>query len=173
MNKRHQQFIAEYLANGMNATQAYVKVYKAKNVQSAGVCAHNLLKNLKVAGHIGETVAKQVEATGISAEKVLREYDIIASGDLRDFYDEAGNLKPMKDWTAEMGKRVAAIETVIKNVAAGDGQTDTIHKIKLWPKDRALEGLAKHLGLLTERVELTASDELLARLDAWKGRNRT
>lgn len=172
MTIKQEQFIAEYLKD-KNATRAYTTAYKCKNEDTARANGSKLLTNPDIKALISQKAGQQLAKMDISAEKVLREYDIIASGDLRDFYDEAGNLKPMKDWTAEMGKRVAAIETVIKNVAAGDGQTDTIHKIKLWPKDRALEGLAKHLGLLTERVELTASDELLARLDAWKGKNRT
>jgi hypothetical protein len=44
---------------------------------------------------------------------------------------------------------------LVKNTKAGDGQQDTIHKFRLWDKTRALEMLAKHFALLTERVDLS------------------
>jgi hypothetical protein len=54
---------------------------------------------------------------------------------------------------------------IIKNAKAGDGQIDEIHKIKLWDKTRALELLAKHFGLVNERLEVSGWDKLSAQLN--------
>ena len=55
---------------------------------------------------------------------------------------------------------------IIKNARAGDGQhTDEVHKFRLWDKTRALEALAKHFGLVTERLEVSGWDKLSARLN--------
>lgn len=90
---------------------------------------------------------------GLNARRVLEEYVRLALVDIRSFFDEHGNLVPMAQWTPQMGASVAQMEVVIKNAAAGDGITDRIFKFKLWDKTRALEALAKHFGLLTEKVE--------------------
>jgi uncharacterized protein (DUF2267 family) len=60
---------------------------------------------------------------------------------------------------------LAGLEVIIKNARTGDGVTDTIHKIKLWDKTRALEALAKHFGLVRERLEVSAWDKLSAQLN--------
>lgn len=97
--------------------------------------------------------AKVIEEAGLTAARVLEEYRRLAFMDLRTFFDEDGNLKPMQQLSAEQGSAMASIEVVIKNIAAGDGQTDRIHKFKLWDKTKALESLAKHFGLLVEKIE--------------------
>jgi hypothetical protein len=45
---------------------------------------------------------------------------------------------------------------VKKNATAGDGVIDTIHKFKVWDKPKALSDLAKHFGLLVDKVEITS-----------------
>lgn len=90
---------------------------------------------------------------GLNAQRVLEEYCRLAFVDIRSFFNENGNLVPMEQWTPVMGATVASMEVVIKNAAAGDGVTDRIFKFKLWDKTKALEALAKHFGLLTEKIE--------------------
>jgi phage terminase small subunit len=73
--------------------------------------------------------------------------------DMRSFFDEAGNLIPVSQLTPEQGSALASFEVIKKNAAAGDGVIDTVHKFKVWDKTRSLEQLAKHFGLLTEKIE--------------------
>lgn len=87
------------------------------------------------------------------------------------FFDDDGNIKPVKDWTPEMGACVSSLEVVIQNVKAGDGKQDWVHKLKLWPKVQSLELLAKHFALLVERVEHTVESAVLERLDRGRLRN--
>lgn len=77
----------------------------------------------------------------------------LALSDVRALFDQQGNLKPLHTLTAEESACIAGVEVVIKNAKAGDGVTDTIHKIKVWDKPKTLEMLAKHFGLLTEKIE--------------------
>jgi hypothetical protein len=46
---------------------------------------------------------------------------------------------------------LASFETVIKNIAAGDGQRDLVCKIRFCDKVRALELLGNTLGCLPSR----------------------
>jgi len=74
MNNRHQQFIDEYLSNGMNGTQAYKKVYPSVQDNSARINANKLLTRTDIA----EEVKKRQEATAnrleITREFIVQEY---------------------------------------------------------------------------------------------------
>jgi hypothetical protein len=59
---------------------------------------------------------------------------------------------------------IAGFDVVVKNMAGGDGHTDTVIKVRLKDQARFVELAMKHLGLLTERVELSGSLGLVARL---------
>jgi hypothetical protein len=73
---------------------------------------------------------------------------------LGELYDAEGNLKPISKLTLEQQRYLQSSETVIKNVAAGDGHTDTVLKVKVIDNRRskiaALELLVDILGLRYE-----------------------
>jgi hypothetical protein len=71
---------------------------------------------------------RQLEAAQLSAARVLEEYRRIAFADIRSFFDEKGNLIPVKYWTEEQGSQMAGLEVIIKIAKAGDGHTDEVHK---------------------------------------------
>ena len=108
--------------------------------------------------------AKIFEDYGVNATRVLQEIARLGFTDMRQFFDEHGNLKAIKDLTADQGAALAGFEVIKKNAAAGDGVVDTVHKFKVWDKPKALEMLAKHLGLFVEKTEVTGTLEI-----TWKG----
>ena len=59
---------------------------------------------------------------------------------------------------------VAGLEVIKKNAAAGDGVVDTVHKVKVVDPVKALEMLAKHFGLLTEKLEHSGSITIIHEL---------
>lgn len=149
----------------MSGTDAVLAAgYKVKSRQNAGKIASELLHTSEVRAALRRVERKAEEVTTLSAARVLDELGKLATVDIRDYYDDDGNLKPMTDWTPAMGARCASIESIVKNTSAADGHTDTVYKIKLWPKDRALEMYMKHHGLMVERVQVTGESELVSRL---------
>lgn len=55
LSDKQSLFVSEYLKNGGNATQAYIKAgYKAKNEKTAGACGARMLANAKVSRAIAE-----------------------------------------------------------------------------------------------------------------------
>lgn len=150
ISPKQRSFIAEYLVD-KNGTQAAIRAgYSPK---TANEQASRLLANVNISTLVAEGLAKQVHQTQITAERTLREIVTLATMDLRGFYDESGNLKPLHTLTPEQGAALAGVETLKRNITAGDGEMETVYKIKLWDKTRALEMLAKHFALLTERIE--------------------
>jgi phage terminase small subunit len=157
-------FAARYLATG-NATQAARDAgYSPKTAYAQG---SRLLKKAEVQ----RLLLRGVERAELSAARTLEEARRNAFSDIGALFDERGNLKPIHTLPADVRSTIASVEVVIRNAAAGDGHTDTIHKVKLWSKDKALELLMKHFSLLVERVKLETDEKLLALLDAGRRRN--
>jgi phage terminase small subunit len=95
---------------------------------------------------------------------------------LRRAFDEEGQLLPPAQWDDAFAASVASIEVVTRTLPGqADDELDAqphggalarkrnakveyIHKIKVWDKNSALEKIAKHLGMFTERFELTGKD---------------
>lgn len=157
LTRKQERFVAEYLKD-LNATQAAIRCgYSPKTAKQQG---SRLLTNADIAHAVETGKAKQLDVAGLTAARVLEELRRLAMVDARSFWDEQGNLKPFSQLTAEQGSALAGFEAIIKNAKAGDGQTDMIHKIKLWDKPRALEMLAKHFGLLIDKVEHSGGLEI-------------
>lgn len=149
LTPKQERFVTAYLLE-LNATKAALAAgYGVKAAKQQG---SRLLTNVDVAAAIeaGRTHARQHDA--LTAERVLEEWRRISFVDTRTFYDEAGNLKPVKDWTPEQGAAVSEFEVIKKNAAAGDGIIDTVHKIKRFDKIKALDSLGKYFGLNELRV---------------------
>jgi phage terminase small subunit len=89
----------------------------------------------------------------IDPDRALRELARLAYSDPMELFNEQGKVLPIIEWPAELRAAIGSFEVVRGNVDAGDGKFDDVIKVKLWDKPKALEMIAKHLGLLTERVE--------------------
>ena len=72
---------------------------------------------------------------------------------MRAFFTEDGALKPPSQWTEDMGRAVSSFDVVKRNVTSGDGKVDDVFRVRLVDKVRSLEMLAKHFGLLIDRVD--------------------
>ena len=158
LTPKQQRFVAEYLID-LNASQAAIRAgYSPK---TAGALGHQVLKKLEVqeAIHIGQRA--QLDAAGLTATRWREEVRRLAFSDLRTVFDAQGSLKPIHELTDDEAAAVSGVEVIIKNAAAGDGHTDTVHKIKLWDKLRALDLAGKHLGLLEENASISGTIELV------------
>lgn len=128
---RRSLFVLEYLKD-RNATQAAIRAgYSPKGADVAGA---RLLVNVRVAQAISEAAAKVAESLQLSTKTVLAETLAIATSDLAHIIGkDFATLPP------EIRRTVASIKV------SDDGK---VIEFKLWSKDRALENLMKHLGLI-------------------------
>lgn len=150
LSAKQERFVAEYLVD-LNSTQAAIRAgYAAKN---ADVTGPRLLGNVGIAAAIAERTAKQLDKADLSAVRVLEEYRRLSFADPRKLFDADGNLIPIHKLDAETAATIASFEVIKKNAAAGDGLVDVVHKIRTVDKTKALDSLAKHFGLLVERLE--------------------
>lgn len=154
LNLKQKRFVTEY-AKDHNATAA------AKRAGYHPKMAANLMAKAGIKAAVIASTDRIIEKAELTAARVLEEYRRLAFADMRSFFDDAGNLKPIRELTEEQGSLLAGLEVLIKNAKAGDGVTDTVHKFKLWDKTRALESLAKYFKLLNDEAKNTLTDEAL------------
>jgi phage terminase small subunit len=150
-------FVREYLVD-LNKTQALIRAgTKSKN---PSVVSTNMFKLPYVQAAIQAEMDKRAKRTEITADKVLCEIARLAFGDIRKLFDKDGNLKQIQDLDDESAAMLSGVEviTTYKKDAEGNPTPEYTKKIKMWDKNSALEKLAKHLRLLSDRVEVTGKD---------------
>lgn len=148
------RFVEEYMIDS-NGTQAVIRAgYKSA---APSVRAAKLMNSPIVADAIRAAQAKLSKKLDLSAEMVLGELKRIAFSDIRKAVS----------WKTEMmddGREAASIrfhdsDLLDDHTAAAIAEVGTDAKgnlkIKFHDKPAALVNLGKHLGLFTERVEVT------------------
>lgn len=146
LTEKQKRFCEEYLVD-LNATQAAIRAgYSEKTARQIG--PENLSKPV-IQDYISELRSEQKKRTGITVEKVLREYAKIAFSDIRNLFDGNGDLKSVDDLSEEDAGSIASVEVYKEDLRSGEETlgTATTKKVKMWDKLRALEGLGKHLGM--------------------------
>ena len=157
MTAKQMRFCDEYLID-LNATQAAIRAGYSKKYANSN--APKLLQITAIKEQIQKRKADRVERTEITQDMVLRELAIIAFSNAADYAavvekeseDEAGNpvtyrtVEPVltKDLTEEQKKALSVIKK------GRDG-----FEVKPYDKVRALELLGKHLGMFTEKLDLS------------------
>lgn len=114
---KEKAFCREYAKTG-NATQAYFKAgYTAKNNQSAGVMACQLLKKPKIKAEIDSIIAPKEKKAIMDAQEVMELFTAIARGEVKDQFGLEASLNDRLKAMNELAKRTIDIENRIKGVA--------------------------------------------------------
>lgn len=157
LTEKQKRFCDEYLID-LNATQAAIRAgYNEKTAYSMG---QRLLKNVEVQKKIQSLKNDRSERTEITQDMVLRELAAIAFANATDIVQVAE-----KAFVTDSGNEVMLPDVVItetskltpeqKKAIAGIKQGRNGIEVKMNDKTRALELLGKHLGMFTEKVEVT------------------
>ena len=148
LSDRDQQFVNEYLVD-FCANRAARRVGFTPHK-----CNYKIRHRKAVAAAIEKAIAERSKRTQITADRVLREYARIAFADIRSFAGPgAANLKDV----AELSDDEAAAVAEFSGPADGKGL-----KVKLHDKKKALDALARHLGLFTKGQEESESPSAAA-----------
>lgn len=153
LNCKQRLFVSAYVRT-RNATQAAIEAgysEKAANPQGA-----RLLANASIRAAIDDQIGAIEAASLITTERVLREYARIGFFDPRKLYDESGNLKKITDLDDDTAAAITGIDVVsIGNSENGIGE---LKKIRFEQKKGALDSIAKILGMMIERRELSGKN---------------
>lgn len=153
----HELFCREYLLD-MNATQAYLRVYKCKP-ESADHNGPRLIRNARIRARVGELLAARMKEADVSAERVLAELSVVAFADIRSLLDDGDRLRPIATLDESVSRAISSIEVLrertrrIKGSEYQEVTEESVVKVKYWDKLRALELIAKMRGFLIEKHE--------------------
>ena len=168
LNARQQRFCDEYLID-LNATQAAIRAGYTEKY--ANTNAPKLLQNTTIQAYIEKRKQDRIERTEITQDMVLRELANIAFSNVADYAgivekelteEREGTEYPVYDYdgkpvtyrtvepvlTADLTENQKRALAVIKKGRDG-------FEIKTYDKIRALELLGKHLGMFTDKVEVS------------------
>lgn len=150
---KKQRFVDEYLVD-LNATQAAIRAgYSAKTAHSQGP---RLLDDVGVKELIADAMAKRSEATKITAERVLQELGRVALFDPRRLLNADGSPKPINELDDDTAAVLAGMDVSEEYVGVGDERrfVGYTRKVKLADKVAALNLAMRHLGMLTDKLEV-------------------
>lgn len=157
---KQRRFVSEYLID-LHGTNAAIRAgYSPK---TARFQAARMLAIVGVGTLIQESLKKREERTEITQDRVLREYAKIAFSDIDNyvrFDPDTGNV--YFDWSRMNSERSGAVAEITQDeYMEGGGETARQvkkTKFKLHDKKGALDSLAKHLGMFTDKSEVRFPD---------------
>lgn len=148
LKEKQVRFAEEYLID-LNGTQAAIRTGYA--VKSAGVQALRMDSNVYVKEYIEILKAERSERTKVTADEVLQYWAKIMRADIRNFVTFDANGFTIKNDEEIDG-------TLISEISETSSLNGGSKKIKLKDGLKASENVAKHLGMLIEKKEVTGKN---------------
>lgn len=148
LNPQQQCFVDEYSAHFDGKRAAIAAGYSEKSAMSL---ASQLLKNPKVAKAIQENLEEFGENNLLLKQKIINELSLIAFNDHADFYNEHGALKPIRELKRKQSSAIKEIK-IKRTFSEKFGDCEEI-TLKTWSKEKALELLARHVGVVNDHPE--------------------
>ena len=150
MTAKQKRFCEEYLID-LNATQAAIRAgYSPESAQQIG--AENLSKPV-IRARIDTEIAERSRRTGVNADRVVQELAKIAFVKATDIIDP--NTATVRDSATEEDK--ACIAAVKFKSSSGESSDSVEREIRMCDKLKALELLGKHLGMFTDKVNVSGN----------------
>lgn len=154
LSKKQEQFCREYLVD-LNATQAAIRAgYSKKTAKSQG---NRLMTDVDIQARVQSLMDERVERTNVTADNVLREIARLGFSDMRELFDDEGNVRPLTELSDDAAAAIQGADIVTSRIGDDGDTTVTTSKIKLADKKAALELLGKHLKLFKDQHELSGS----------------
>ncbi|MDE2105605.1 MAG: terminase small subunit [Patescibacteria group bacterium] len=167
LTRKQQVFVAEYLVD-LNATRAAIAAGYSK--RTAAKQAHQLLEIPRIAEKVAQKTGKRLEKLEITADRVLQELAKLAFFKVTDALDADGRFKPLSELDDTTAAAIAGFKTVSKVTGEDEDGMVVFTDMKFADKGQNLERLGKHLKLFTDKLEIDATDEVIAKLAAARKR---
>ena len=158
LKERNKEFVHEYICNGWNATQAYIKIYPSvKNDNVAAANSSKLLTKTKIKQYIAFMKTDCEQLVGITKQKQLRAWQLISQSNIAHFHNSWIKLK---DWNEilkenpDAMKAIESIETKIINTLNAFKEPVEVEyvKIKMYSKTAALTAIDNLMGYKAEET---------------------
>ena len=146
LTDKQRRFVDEYLID-LNATAAARRAGYAEGSASVEGC--RLLVKDKIKRLVAEKRRQVADRAEISVARVLEEYRRIAFADLRDVVQVRNGQVYITDTDTLTPEQAASLSEI--------SQTKEGIRVKILDKQRALDSMAKHLGMFIEQQQIEIS----------------
>ena len=158
LTAKQEAFVNEYLID-LNATQAAIRAgYSEHTANEIG--SQNLAK-VSIQEAIQVLMDERRKRTVVTQDMVVKELARIAFLDIRNAYNDDGELLAIPDMPEDVARAVGGMDIrKVKTWGKGDDEAreeEWAHNIKLIDKKGALELLGRHLKMYTDKVEQTGT----------------
>ena len=173
-NPQHELFCREYVIDFKTGRAARAAGYSPDNCDQQG---YILKLRPEIRARIKELTRKKLSRADCTADRVMQELARVAFSDIRDMFDEEGNLLPIHELSDDAAAAVAGIDVEYKVERGRDDDgnptqvVSRVAKIRRAPKMDALKVLAQHLKLIGPTSEEVA-DSVMAFARALEAANR-
>lgn len=149
-------FIMEYVKY-LNATEAAIQAGYTDDRSRAKDIGFALVHKPKIAAQINLQLDAKAKRTMLSADLIIKELLLIASANPRDAFDEKGELRDIRDMPESLVRAISSFDVKEEywGVGANREKIGTVKSVKFWCKNKALETIARHLSLLTDKLEVS------------------
>jgi hypothetical protein len=139
-----QGLFCEFIVAGHNLGDAYIAAgYLAKNRNTAQSAGSRLLRNVKAQRYIDSLQRQMRLEMGLTNTAILQATLAIAMSNIMDYIDVRGGTISFKD----IAKLPPLKQSAISEIQINPGQYGNNCRLKLHPKQPALDKLFDHLGL--------------------------
>ncbi len=164
MTEKQKKFSIEYLKD-LNATQAAIRAgYSEDTAYSIG---EENLRKPEIKKYIDNILDEYLSRSKISIAKVINRLDEIIESDIGEFA-EVRQRTTIVDGIPLTSQGVVCKDTEGLNtrVLSEISETNNGIKIKMQDKLKAIDLKGKYLAMWTEKIEVTADEEVIAALKA-------
>jgi len=157
LTPKQQNFVDEYILS-LNASDAARKAgYSHKTAAKIG--SENLQR-----GYIQDAIQvsrkKLQKRTEITQDAVLKELAKSGFMDIRNAYDEFGDLLPIPDMPDDIASCIIGVDVVTTWIGKGDdAEQQVTTKIKFMDKKGSLQLIGQHLGMFATNVKVAGKVE--------------
>jgi phage terminase small subunit len=161
LEPRERMFVGFYLES-LKTNDAALKAGYSKH--TAATTASLWVSDPKVKPHVykavQEAMKRREHRTEVTQDRVLLELARIGFASGKKIVDKKDSIKSLHDMDDDTAAAISSIE--IEEIFAGSGserrRVGHKKKVRFWNKNDALNTMAKHLGMLMEKMELTGKN---------------
>lgn len=107
---QQEAFVHEYDANGGNGVRAYMASHpECESYSAAGVGAFHYLRNPKIRTVIDALAEARWKRLAMTGDEAVARIAQDARADIRELFDDDGNLLPVRHWPDSVAQSVKAI----------------------------------------------------------------
>lgn len=150
-------FVNEYLID-FNATRSYRVAYpNCKKEETINSAASRLLRNVKVSDYLDKRIKARERRIEVSQDRVVEELAKIAFASVTDYVTVEEKIVGKHIGKHVVVKSTCDISRELLGAVASIKEGTNGIEVKLHDKVRALEDLAKHLGMFKNEVNITGN----------------